>query len=246
MSKFLHVSLRSRDRDRTSEWYTKNLGFEERRRGTTGIGTQTAVLVLPGSETYIEVSDRVKLGHDFKIPEESIMLQIAVPGMAEAVQRLRRNGANITEGDENSEYVFVEDTDGYEIELVRSNDGQPHFQSFGIRVNDLDKSAKFYTEHFGFREKRRWTTPRGTNIAILELPGNQTTLSLRQMPFLKGEVRIPENLMHIALPVPDMKSFVQEMQQKHVSVEPDGERMSWVVDPNGYELEMIERKPDGQ
>ena len=61
MSEFLHVSLRSRDRDRTSEWYQKNVGFEEQRRGTTGIGTQTAVLVLPGNNTYIEVSDRVQV-----------------------------------------------------------------------------------------------------------------------------------------------------------------------------------------
>src|SRR5439155_7917557 len=67
MSKFLHVSLRSRGRDQTSEWYQKNLGFEERRRGTTGIGTQTAILALPGNETYIEVSDRANLGHEFDI-----------------------------------------------------------------------------------------------------------------------------------------------------------------------------------
>lgn len=45
MSKFLHVSLRSRGRDQTSEWYQKNLGFEERHRGTTGIGTQTAATI---------------------------------------------------------------------------------------------------------------------------------------------------------------------------------------------------------
>jgi catechol 2,3-dioxygenase-like lactoylglutathione lyase family enzyme len=244
MSKFLHVSLRSRDRDRTSEWYCKNLGFEERRRGTTGIGTQTAQLVLPGNETYIEVSDRVKLGHDFEIPEEAIMLRFTVADLGEAVKRLQQNGANITEGDANSEQVFAEDPDGYEIELMRGEPGK--FASFGIRVNDLDESVRFYTEKlpFGWRVQRRWTTPRGTEIAILELPGNTTTLALRYMPFLKSEVTIPENLMHIALPVPDMKQFIQDMKARGVTADPDGERMCWVVDPQGYEAEIIERRPE--
>ena len=252
MSKFLHVSLRSRGRDQTSEWYQKNLGFEERRRGTTGIGTQTAILALPATETYIEVSDRVKLGHDFEVPEESIMLQIEVPDLKAAVERLKKNGAKITEGDENSKYVFVEDPDGYEIELTRAGEGEgagepnknePQFTSFGIRANNLDESVKFYTEHFGWREKKRWTTPRGTKIAVLELPGNAPTLSIREMPFLKPMPRIPENLMHIALPVPDMAKFREEMKAKGVPVDPDGDRMSWVLDPAGYELEIIERRP---
>jgi catechol 2,3-dioxygenase-like lactoylglutathione lyase family enzyme len=120
MSEFLHVSLRSRDRDRTSEWYQKNLGFEERRRGTTGIGTQTAILVHPSTKTYIEVSDRVKLGHDFEIPEEAIMLRFTVPDMQAAYDRFKGNGAKITEGDPGSEHIFLEDADGYEVEIGRA------------------------------------------------------------------------------------------------------------------------------
>lgn len=243
MSDFLHVSLRSRGRDQTSEWYCKNLGFQEERRGTTGIGTQTAVLVLPGNETYIEVSDRVKKGHDFEIPEEAIMLQIAVPDMREVYERLKQNGANVTEGEPTSEYIFVEDADGYEIELVRGQPGQPaRFSSFGIRVSDLDKSTNFYKDALGFREVRRWTTPRGTNIQILELPGATTTLALRHMPFLNSKVTVPEDLMHMAFPVNDTPSFVETMRSRGYNVDEDSPRMSWLYDPDGYELEMIERK----
>jgi lactoylglutathione lyase len=241
MSEFLHVSLRSRDRDRTSEWYQKNLGFEERRRGTTGIGTQTAILVHPSTSTYIEVSDRVRLGHDFEIPEESIMLRFTVPEMQAAYDRFKANGATITEGDPSSEHIFLEDSDGYEVEIGRG-EGAERFDSIGLRVTDLDKSAEFYKRHLGFQEKRRWTTPRGTNIVVLELPGNPTTLALRQMPFLASELSIPENLMHLAFPVPNMVRFREEMKAKGIEADPDGERMSWVLDPDGYELEMIERR----
>jgi lactoylglutathione lyase len=240
MSEFLHVSLRSRDRDQTSAWYQKNLGFEERRRGTTGIGTQTAILVLPGNDTYIEVSDRVRLGHDFEIPQEAIVLQFTVDDLAAAQRRLEQNGARILAGGPQQGYILVQDADGYRVELSKGEAGR--FASFGIRVSDLDASARFYRENLGFREVRRGTSPRGEETVTLELPGNATTVTLRRNPTIPGEVAIPENLMHMAFPVPDMQRFRQEMAARGVSVEPDGERMSWILDPNGYEMEMIERR----
>lgn len=243
MTDFLHLSLRSRGRDQTSEWYCKNLGFEERRRGTTGLGTHTAILVHPSTETYIEVSDRSYKGHDFDIPEESIMLQLRVPDLNETLERLHANGAKVTEGDASSQYVFLEDPDGYEVELVRGEPGEaPRFTSIGLRVNDLDKSARFYQDAIGFKEERRRTTPRGTNISILKLEGGAPTLALRHMPFLSAMPRIPEDLMHLAFPVDQMQSWVPDMRQRGLSVDEDGPRMAWLTDPDGYELEMIERR----
>jgi catechol 2,3-dioxygenase-like lactoylglutathione lyase family enzyme len=236
MSEFLHVSLRSRNRDRTSEWYQKNLGFEESRRGTTGIGTQTAVLVLPGNNTYIEVSDRVKLGSDFDIPDQAITLQFSEPDLAAAQARLQANGATIVSGGPDQGYILAKDADGYQVEIVPGDAGQ--FKAFGIRTADPEQSAQFYVDHFGFREERRETSVVGEQTIVLELPGNNTRLKLRRSP---GEVSIPENLMHIALPVPDMARFREEMTARGVGVDPDGDRMSWVLDPDGYELEMIER-----
>jgi catechol 2,3-dioxygenase-like lactoylglutathione lyase family enzyme len=237
VSEFLHVSLRSRDRDRTSEWYQKNLGFEERRRGTTGIGTQTAILVLPGNNTYIEVSDRVKLGHDFEIPDEAIVLQFTVDNLQGALNRFQENGTQLLAGGVDEGYLLVADADGYEVEVVPGPPGQ--FSSFGIRAGDPEASARFYTDNFGFREVARQTSPRGEETIVLELPGNNTRLTLRRSP---QALSIPENLMHIALPVPDMVRFREEMKSRGVDVDPDGERMSWVLDPDGYELEMIERR----
>jgi hypothetical protein len=62
------------------------------------------------------------------------------------------------------------------------------------------------------------------------------------MPFLTSSLDVPENLMHLAFPVENMERFRQEMAGKGVEVDPDGERMSWVLDPDGYEWEMIERR----
>jgi lactoylglutathione lyase len=242
MTEFLHLSLRSRGRDATSEFYCKNFGFEEAGRGTTGLGTHTARIVHPSTNTYIEVSDRAYKGHDFVIPEESIMLQFSVPDMRKAYDELKANGANLTEGDGESEFFFLEDPDGYEIEVVKGEPDQIQFRSVGIRANDLEKSVSFYKDAIGFQEKRRWTTPRGTQIVVLELPGNPTTIAIRHMPFLAPMPRIPEDMMHFAFPVEDMPSWVPDMRSRGYNVDEDGPRMSWLTDPDGYELEMIGRR----
>ncbi len=243
MSDFLHLSLRSRGRDTTSEWYCKNLGFTEARRGTTGLGTHTAILTHPSTKTYIEVSDRAYKGHDFEIPEEAIMLQFAVPDMHAAYDLLKKNGANVTEGDGSSQYIFVEDPDGYEVEIVRGGK-EARWTSVGLRVGDQAKSEQFYKDTIGFREERRWTTPRGTNIVILKLNDDAPTLSLRHMPFLSPMGRIPEDLMHLAFPVEDMEAWGPDMTKRGYKVDQESPRMAWLTDPDGYELEMIARRRD--
>jgi lactoylglutathione lyase len=246
MGDFLHLSLRSRGRDRTSDWYCTNLGFEERRRGTTGLGTHTAILVHPSTETYIEVSDRAYKGHDFQIPEEAILLQFTVPDMEQVYNTLKKNGAEITEGDASSQYIFVNDPDGYEIEISRGNPGEPaRFSSIGLRANDLEASTRFYVDGIGFQEQRRWKSERGTEIQVLTLEPGAPTLALRHMPFLNPMPRIPEDLMHLAFPVDNMASWIPDMRSRGFTVDEDNPRMSWMADPDGYELEMIETRREG-
>jgi catechol 2,3-dioxygenase-like lactoylglutathione lyase family enzyme len=167
------------------------------------------------------------------------MLQFTVPDMREAYDRLNSNGANVTEGDGSSDYFFLEDPDGYEVEIAKGEPGQVRFSSIGLRANDLESSVKFYTDAIGFKEQRRWTTPRGTNIAILELEPGAPTLAIRHMPFLQPMPRIPEDLMHLAFPVDQMQNWVPDMRSRGYTVDEDGPRMSWLTDPDGYELEMI-------
>jgi hypothetical protein len=38
-----------------------------------------------------------------------------------------------------------------------------------------------------------------------------------------------------------MLGFRELMAQRGVRLEPEGERMAWVLDPDGYELEIVER-----
>ena len=244
MSEFLHISLRSRHRDQTVAWYTQNLGFVEERRGTTSIGTQTAILRLPGLNTYIEVSDRVRLGRDFEIPEDLIHLAFTVTDMKAAHDRLVANGVKWTDGSPTDPFAFIEDCDGYEIELCTAPVGG-EFDHFRLRVSDLDRSVEFYERFLGFVTAERTQSPRGSRIAKLELPGNRVKLELSYLPFLEPHFSVPDDLMHLAFPVDDMPTLYHDWQSNGVVItegKPDG-GMIFAADPDGYELEMIARRP---
>ena len=118
-----------------------------------------------------------------------------------------------------------------------------------IRVSDLDRSIKFYCDNFGFVVKSRSDrSPAGNHIAHLELPGNAHTLELTWSE--DYELNVPEDLMHFAIGVPDLIAKCAELEAKGIEIWPDGwrekfaagGRMAFVDDPDGYEIELLERK----
>ncbi|GAG46063.1 unnamed protein product [marine sediment metagenome] len=118
-----------------------------------------------------------------------------------------------------------------------------------IRVSSLDRSIHYYCDNFGFRVKSRSEkSPAGNQIAHLELPGNAHTLELTYSD--DYEVKVPEDLMHFAIGVPDLIALCDELEKKGLEIWPDGWRekfaagrkMGFVDDPDGYEIELLERK----
>ena len=117
-----------------------------------------------------------------------------------------------------------------------------------IRVSDLDNSIDFYCEHLGFKVmSRSERSPHGNQIAHLELPGNLHTLELTYSD--DYDLNVPEDLMHFAIGVPDLIAFCAELEGKGIEIWPDGWReifaegrkMGFIDDPDGYEIELLER-----
>jgi lactoylglutathione lyase len=132
--------------------------------------------------------------------------------------------------------------------------GRPHgpramiqFLHTRIRVQDLDRSIAFYS-NLGFIEKERKDSPQGNKLAFLELPGNSAFLELTWSA--DYSTRCPEDLMHIALGVPDIIGYCDSLEKAGIEIWPDGWRekfssdgrkMAFVTDPDGYEVEILER-----
>ena len=121
------------------------------------------------------------------------------------------------------------------------------FLHIRIRVKDLDKSIEFYSK-LGYEETERKDSPQGNSLAFLELPGNSAFLELCHSP--DYEETCPEDLMHTALGVPDIVLYCDGLEKAGIEIWPDGWRekftggerkMAFVTDPDGYEVEILER-----
>ncbi len=119
---------------------------------------------------------------------------------------------------------------------------RPEFLHCRIRVRDLDRSVRFYTEVFGFRELRRSTSPAGNSLCFLELPGNATKLELCYSPDF-GDFDLPEDIFHFAFSVEDLDAFRAQWESQGIDFWPDDGPVNgqfyFVDDPDGYEIEVM-------
>lgn len=117
-----------------------------------------------------------------------------------------------------------------------------------IRVGNLERSIEFYSK-LGFELTRRTDkSPAGNELAFLELPGNPHFLEFAYSP--DYELKVPEDLMHTALGVEDLIAFCDRLEKEGLEIWPSGWRekfltgskMAFVTDPDGYEVELLERQ----
>jgi len=126
MSRFLHTMLRVGDLQRSVDFYTKGFGMQELRRRDVPDGKYTLSFVVYGDEesntvlelTYNYGTETYDLGSAFG------HLAIGVPDVAAMTETLRGMGAKVTREPGPVKFgttviAFVEDPDGYKIELIQ-------------------------------------------------------------------------------------------------------------------------------
>ena len=96
-----------------------------------------------------------------------------------------------------------------------------------LRVNDMDRSVKFYTEVLGLELLERKTSPRGSQLVFLKMPGTQGELELCSFAE-SGGVDVPEDLVHLAFEVTHLEEWVARLEQHGVQLrrEREGQHMS--------------------
>ena len=118
-----------------------------------------------------------------------------------------------------------------------------------IRVSDMDASIAFY-EKLGFKlTKRNDKSPAGNRLAFLELDASEHFLELCYSPDFK--VEFPEDLMHTCVGVEDIIEYCGKLEDDGIEIWPedwreafpsgDKSKMAFVTDPDGYEVEILER-----
>lgn len=118
---FLHTRLKTRDIERSIAFYSTHFNMVCRDRKTSPRGSQLAFMTFPGSPTELELA-YLPWDPDFQLPEDIFHLAFSVEDMDVAIAKMREAGVKITEDPSERKdggyMAFIEDPDGYEIELL--------------------------------------------------------------------------------------------------------------------------------
>ena len=115
-----------------------------------------------------------------------------------------------------------------------------------MRVNDLERSVRFYEDILGLEVSRRHTSPRGAKLAFIRTPNSDEEIELCQLAGSPA-VQVQPDLMHLAFEVEDMGAFAAAIAKKGYALSDgptrtgSGSVIAFIDAPEGYEVELIQR-----
>jgi len=116
-----------------------------------------------------------------------------------------------------------------------------------MRVDDVERTVKFYEDTLGLTVARRHTLPQGTQLVFLQTPDGQAVIEICHVPGREA-VQVQHDLMHVAFAVDDMAAFAADLAAKgyRLSSGPTtssltGSILAFIDAPEGYGVELIQR-----
>ena len=119
------------------------------------------------------------------------------------------------------------------------------------RVNDLERTIKFYREVLGLEEVRRHKSPRGSELAFLKSPESEELIEICYFPGSEP-VKVQPDLTHLAFEVESLEKFREHLNKfglkfsEEPHVRPDGSGFAFIDAPEGYEIELMQRGKSGE
>ena len=116
-----------------------------------------------------------------------------------------------------------------------------------MRVNDIERTVKFYEQALELKIARRSTSPRGAQIVFLATPNSDEEIEICQMPSGAPAVVVQPDLMHLAFEVDDLAEFTRQVEAKGFKLSDgptktgSGSVIAFIDAPEGYEVELIQR-----
>jgi lactoylglutathione lyase len=116
-----------------------------------------------------------------------------------------------------------------------------------MRVNDIERTVKFYEDALGLKATRRFTSPRGAQLVFLATPNSEEEIEICQMPAGAPSVQVQPDLVHLAFEVDDLAAFEAALKKKGYALSDgptktsSGSIIAFIDAPEGYEVELIQR-----
>jgi lactoylglutathione lyase len=118
------------------------------------------------------------------------------------------------------------------------------------RVNDLERTVKFYREVLGLEEVRRHKSPRGSELVFLKAPQSDELIEITYFPG-SGPVHVQPDLTHLAFEVDSLDEFAKHIARFGIKFSdgphlmPDGSGFAFIDAPEGYEIELMQQGKGG-
>ncbi len=115
-----------------------------------------------------------------------------------------------------------------------------------MRVNDIERTVKFYEQALELKVARRSVSPRGAQIVFLATPNSDEEIEICQLPN-SPSVQVQPDLMHLAFEVADLAEFTRRIEKKGYQLSDgptltgSGSMIAFIDAPEGYEVELIQR-----
>jgi catechol 2,3-dioxygenase-like lactoylglutathione lyase family enzyme len=113
------------------------------------------------------------------------------------------------------------------------------FDHMGIYVRDLDSSAKYYHDLFGFTVHSR-LNDYGIQIVFMDMGSALLQLKQSNMPSSPGHGKYN----HFAVHTDDYDGFIKKLYDRDISYWEmslgPGKRLVYFTDPNGHDIEVCE------
>jgi lactoylglutathione lyase len=121
-----------------------------------------------------------------------------------------------------------------------------------LRVLDLEKSLDFYTRHLGMTMLRRTDYPSGEFTLAFVGFGDEKSHSVIELTHNWGQKEpytIGSGFGHLAISVKDIYGTCEKLSKEGVKIprppgpmKHGGSVIAFIEDPDGYRIELIERK----
>ena len=114
------------------------------------------------------------------------------------------------------------------------------------RVNDLERTVKFYKEILGLEEIRRHKSPRGSELVFLKAPQSEELIEITYFPG-SGPVQVQSDLTHLAFEVESLDEFAKHLAEHGLkfsdgpTASSSGSVFAFIDAPEGYEIELIQK-----
>jgi len=114
------------------------------------------------------------------------------------------------------------------------------------RVNDLERTVKFYRDVLGLAEVKRHKSPRGSELVFMQADGSEELIELCHFPGSEP-VKCQPDLTHLAFAVDSLDEFSKHLAKHGLKFSdgptPSGSGTIAFIDaPEGYEIELIQKK----